>query len=190
MTILAARYSPDPSPLNSTAYRGVQLNVVDAMPWVEAATSMRLHAQYGQPGRSDARLDRRSLIESCEQFVNGYKGEAAFAMHYGLPIEGMLNDNWTRPDFTFRNRWVDVKCTMTGRSDRISIRSDVLSRDLAKWWFIGAKSTVGSTHVTLLGYLTGLQLLDYPIDPPRDGHDKSYIRVPMDDLLAMPEVTP
>lgn len=184
--ILPPTYTP---PRGYPHERGVELDVAAAMPWIEAATACRGYEEYADPRRRDNRMDCRSFLDTCDQFVTGYKGEAAFAMHYGLPIDGLLVKAWGRPDFTFRGRNVDVKTVPMDRR-WVSVRADVLGKDLATWWIVGAKSTRGGTRVTLIGYLPGLQLRGYDVTKAEDGHDKAYLRIPMDDLLAMPEVKP
>jgi len=132
-------------------------------------------------------LDARTLIESAEQWVTGYQGEAAFAMHYGLPIDCLLVDDWAQPDFTFRGRNIDVKTTTTHLANRIHVRADILGKDLSTWWIVAASSTVGSNDVALLGFLPARELTKYPTKAAAEGHDKPYIVIPADDFLAMPE---
>ena len=187
MTVLPAVYTPPPTVIGATPYRGVRLDVTAAMPWVEAAACRVMYRQYGDHRQRDRRYDARTLIESAEQWVTGYQGEAAFAMHYGLPIDTLLTDRMGKPDFEFRGRNVDVKTTKTHQADRIYVRADILGKDLSTWWIVAASSTVGSNDVALLGFLPARELTKYPTKAAAEGHDKPYIVIPADDFLAMPE---
>ena len=96
MTILPAVYTSERSPSGRVHYQGVELECAAAMPWVEAAAISSLSRLYGDPRSTDTRMDRRSLVDFTEQFVQGFKGEAAFAMHNGLSLEGMLTSDWRK----------------------------------------------------------------------------------------------
>jgi hypothetical protein len=180
MTVMEPVYTSDRGMQGHIPYQGTELDVADAMPWVEAAAARAIYKIYATPTYDwDARLDKRSLLDTAEQFVNGFKGEAAFAMHYGQSLDGMLEGDWGKPDFTVHGEEYDVKTAFTGRAPYLNIRAYIAQK---KMWLVGAKSTVGATRVTLLGMIHSTDLAHYPVEVPAWGHDKEYIRVPFGDL--------
>lgn len=158
----------------------VLLDVAAAERIIAKATFTKLAELYRDPTRSSAFIDNVRPWMNFAQWWRGYSAEAAYAMHYGLHVDGMLDDRPGKPDFVRANRFVDVKATRTGSASYISIREDVLERDLAKWRFAGARVTDESHLVTLIGHVDGLELSRFGVHAAADGHDKRYIRVPFD----------
>lgn len=160
----------------------------DVIHVVACATFRRLGQLYRDPNRQlDARIDRVDPRRHFDQWFTGYMGEAAYGVRYGLPITGMLDDKPGRPDYVHASAYIDVKTVVTGSTTTISVREDVLDRPrLELWRLVGAKHTIGSSTVTLLGWLPMGELYRYPRRPAAYGHDKAYIAVPMADLRQLP----
>jgi hypothetical protein len=189
VTILAPVYVDQGGTI--TGYAKGQWVLIDsstAALWItQAACKLLLREVSGRQNSLDSRL----AWDNWEWFLRGKQAEAAYAMHMGLHIESILDDQRGSPDFTHDGHYLDVKCASPW-SRFVSVQLPRLDRmtntGLHRWRVIGAKSQNSEGLVTLLGWRPATYLaVDYEIHQPEDGHSYPYIRIPFEDFLPFEE---
>ena len=162
----------------------VLLDTTPAARWVTQAACTLLLREVS--GRSTS-LDMRVAWDNWALFLRGKQAEAAYAMHMGLHIESIVDDQRGSPDFVHDGHYLDVKCAGLGKR-HVSVQLPRLNRmtatGLHHWRIVGAKSQNHEGLVTLLGWRPATYLLaDYEIRPPERANSYPYIAIPFEDFL-------